>query len=370
MFYAIEWNMKIFQMDAECWKADLSCMAHTVFPTSADANAQNAPLLPGIGLSILVTVLAEAGERLEIMVFGRAYLEALVLAIVIGTLWCTLARPGERFRRGIAFSGKLLLEIAVVLLGASISAAAIAGAGPLLVFGIAGLVLVAIASSFAFGRLLGLDSRLAMLVACGNSICGNSAIAAVAPVIGADAREIGASIAFTAVLGIAVVLLLPTLAGPLGLDARQYGVFAGLTVYAVPQVIAATAPVAALSLQVGTLVKLIRVLMLGPVIFGVALLARRAGPVRPRLAHLLPWFIVGFLGAMALRSFGLVPPVLLGPIGFAANILTIVSMAALGLSVDVRAVAGSGGRVIAAALLSLLLLGSAAYGLIRVLGVA
>jgi uncharacterized membrane protein YadS len=105
-----------------------------------------------------------------------------------------------------------------------------------------------------------------VLVACGNSICGNSAIAAVAPVIGADGEDVAASIAFTAVLGVVVVLLLPFLAPLLHLSGLQYGVLAGLTVYAVPQVLAATAPLGMVAVQMGTLVKLVRVLMLGPVV--------------------------------------------------------------------------------------------------------
>lgn len=326
-------------------------------------------LLPGIGLSLAVTATAELGERLEIWLFGRPWMEALVLAIVLGALYRFFARPGARFLPGIAWSGKLLLEIAVVLLGASISAAAIAGAGPLLVVAIGALVLVSIAASYGIGRALRLDRRVATLVACGNSICGNSAIAAVAPVIEADGDAVAAAIAFTAVLGVAAVLVMPALPGVLGFDARQYGVLAGLTVYAVPQVIAATAPVSVLSVQVGTLVKLVRVLMLGPVIFGIALLVGRGGTVRPPLHHMLPWFIVGFLAAMAARSLGLVPEPLVAPIGLVANALTVISMAALGLSVDIPAVARSGGRVIAAATLSVLLLGGLAYGMIRLLAV-
>jgi uncharacterized membrane protein YadS len=130
---------------------------------------------------------------------------------------------------------------------------------------------------------------MAVLVACGNAICGNSAIAAVAPIIGATAREVAAAIAFTAVLGVAVVLALPLLVPALGLSATQYGVLAGLSVYAVPQVLAATAPLGSLSMQAGTLVKLLRVLMLGPLVlllcFGVGRSERHgaggAGRERP-----------------------------------------------------------------------------------------
>ena len=81
-----------------------------------------------------------------------------------------------------------------------------------------------------------------MLVACGNSICDNRAIAAIALVIAAEADDIAAAIAFTVALGVAVVLYLPLLGSALGLTAIQLGALSGLTVYAVPQVIAAAAP--------------------------------------------------------------------------------------------------------------------------------
>jgi uncharacterized membrane protein YadS len=83
----------------------------------------------------------------------------------------------------------------------------------------------------------------------------------------------------------------------------QYGVLAGLTVYAVPQVLAATLPIGALSNQVGTVIKLVRVLMLGPVVLGFSLLAGGLRPAHsrpnrrgPRFREMIPWFITGFLG--------------------------------------------------------------------------
>lgn len=316
------------------------------------------PLLPGTGLSIGVTVAAVGLEAIEARLFGRAWLESLVLAILIGTAVRSLLRPDDRFSLGIRFSAKTLLEIAVVLLGASVSARAVMAAGPMLLFGIVGVVVMAITISYGIGRLLGLEHRMATLVACGNSICGNSAIVAAAPVIGATAGDIAASIAFTAVLGVVVVLLLPTLVPLLHLSDTQYGVLAGLTVYAVPQVIAATAPVATLSVHVGTLVKLVRVLMLGPVVIALSLGRRQADGRRPNLGQMVPLFVVGFLALMVLRSLGAIPPVVLGPASTVATWLTIVSMAALGLGVDVRTVANAGGRVTAAVVLSLLALGT------------
>ena len=94
-----------------------------------------------------------------------------------------------------------------------------------------------------------------------------------APVIGADGDDIASSISFTAVLGVIVVFDAAALVPVLKLSLTQYGVLAGLTVYAVPQVLAATLPIGALSNQVGTVIKLVRVLMLGPVVL--AFTARR-----------------------------------------------------------------------------------------------
>lgn len=327
-------------------------------------------ILPGLALSLAVSALAVGLEKVEEHYTGKAWLEALVLAILIGTAVRTIFRPGKQFAKGISFSAKMLLEIAVVLLGASISVSAVIDAGPGLILGIASVVVMAITFSYGIGRLLKLPHRMAVLVACGNSICGNSAIAATAPVIGADSEDVAASIAFTAILGVVVVLLLPLLVPLLGLSHTQYGILAGLTVYAVPQVLAATAPIASISVQLGTLVKLVRVLMLGPVILTLSVLAgNKDAEVKPGFLQLVPWFIIGFLGMMALRSLHLIPNTILPGIQFTSTALTIISMAALGLGVDVRSVASAGGRVTLTAILSLLVLGAISLGLIHLLGV-
>jgi uncharacterized integral membrane protein (TIGR00698 family) len=325
---------------------------------------------PGLLLCAAVTAAAVGLEALETRCFGRAWLESLVLAILIGTTIRTVFKLDRRFDAGIHTGAKLLLEIAVALLGVSVSAAAILDKGPALLGGIAGVVVLAIAGSYAIGRLMGLPCKMAVLIACGNSICGNSAIAAVAPVIEADGQDVAAAIGFTAVLGVLVVLGLPLLAPLLSLSAVQYGIFAGLTVYAVPQVLAATSAVSLTSVHIGTLVKLVRVLMLGPVVLLLSLFGRKQGGRRPVLGHVLPWFIAGFLLLMALRSFGLVPGWALHPVQASSSMLTIMSMAALGLGVDARLVLKAGGRVTGVVVMSLLVLGAISLVLIRLLGVA
>ena len=343
-------------------------------PPVLDASAvPPADKLPGILLCAAVTVVALAIQMLEERVFKHPWLEALVLAILLGTAVRSVWAPGRRFGAGISFCAKTVLEVAVLLLGASISLQAIAAAGVGLLVGIAAIVVAAVCCSYAIGRAFGLPVRMAILVAAGNSICGNSAIAAVAPVIGASSKDVASSIAFTAVLGVVVVLLLPLAAPLLGLTEIQYGVLAGLTVYAVPQVLAATAPIGTLAVQTGTLVKLVRVLMLGPLVTVLSLGAARqiAGGARKRLSvnQVVPWFILGFLALAGLRSAGVLPVAALPPLAWLSTALTILSMAALGLGVDVRTVAKAGPAVTATVTLSLVMLVAVSLGLIRLLGV-
>ncbi|WP_374453019.1 YeiH family protein [Phenylobacterium sp.] len=256
--------------------------------------------------------------------------------------------------------------MAVALLGVGVSADALAAVGPAMLAGIALVVALSVAGGYAIARAFGLPRRMAVLIAAGNSICGNSAIAAVAPVIGAEPDDVASAIAFTAVLGVGVVLAVPALAAWLGLAPLAAGAFAGLTVYAVPQVLAAAAPAGAAAVQVGALVKLTRVVALGPVCLALGLLSRRRA--HADLRRLVPWFVVAFLALAALRAAGVLPPAAVHAAGQISTWLTIAAMAALGLGTDVRALLAAGPRVVAAASLSLLLLGLLALGLLTLLG--
>ncbi len=323
-------------------------------------------LLPGFIACGLVSLVATALQMGEQQAFGRAWLESLVLAILIGAAVRLFWRPGLRAAPGIAFTAKPVLELAVVLLGASVSAATLWSIGPILLLVIAVVVVVAIGLGYAFGRAVGLKPRMAALIACGNAICGNSAIVAIAPVIGADGEDIATSIAFTALLGVIAVVGMPLLGVGLHMAPVGFGAWAGLTIYAVPQVLAATSPLGSVASQTGTLVKLVRVLMLGPVSVALSIIMRRrtrmAQDAKLDVRKLVPWFIVGFLALAALRSLGLIPAPLLKPVAEATTVLTVLSMAALGLSTDLRAVARAGVRASAAATVCLVLLAVIAFG--------
>ncbi|WP_375644631.1 MULTISPECIES: YeiH family protein [unclassified Bartonella] len=313
---------------------------------------------PGILLCLLISALAYGLEVIEKQFFAEAWLESLVLAILLGSITRSCFNLPKYFQKGIVFCAKTLLEIAIVLLGASISIRAVLSAGWNLLASIVFVIFITILISFVIGRLFGLSANLAMLVACGNAICGNSAIVATAPVIHAKHEDVAAAIAFTALLGVLIILFLPFLHPLLNLSFNQYGVLAGMVVYAVPQVLAATAPISFVSVQIATIVKLVRVLMLGPVIFILSIIYRRSAQTHFRLHTLVPWFIIGFIIMMLIRSSGLIPETAINPIRLIAQLFTVISMAALGLGVDIRSLKKAGWRVILASTFSILLLGA------------
>jgi len=326
-------------------------------------------VVPGVLVTAAVALASIAIAGVETRLFGSPVIEALVVALLVGMIVRLVWRPSPRFEPGIRLGGKQVLELSVAILGISVDLPLLLRAGPALGVAIVSIVALGLVFGVLIARGLGLRRRLAILVATGNAICGNSAIAAVAPVIGADADDVASSIAFTAILGVIVVLGLPLLVAPLHLTNYQYGVLAGLSVYAVPQVLAAAFPVSTLSGQVATLVKLVRVLMLGPVVLFFSVRERDRFAHAPSLTMLVPWFIVGFLALGALRATGAVPASWIAPTRLASTNLTIVAMAALGLSADVRTVARAGSRVIAAVSLSLLLLVVLGIAFIHVLNI-
>jgi uncharacterized integral membrane protein (TIGR00698 family) len=330
-------------------------------------------LVPGLALVVVIGVVAAIGQALEERRFGHAVIEALVLAILIGVAVRNLRPLPASAQPGVRFAAKQVLEFAIVLLGASIDAGSLVAAGPTLLAAIVVAVVVGITASFAIGRALGLNQRLAILVAVGNSICGNSAIAAVAPVIDASAADVASSIALTAVLGVAIVLLLPLLIPVLGFTFHQYGVLAGMTVYAVPQVLAATFPVSTASAQIATLVKLVRVLLLGPVVLFFSVFhpagARPGAASRLSISRFVPWFLVGFVVMAALRSLGVLPTAIADLLREVSRWLTVGAMAALGLGVEIRAVRTVGRPVLLTVAASLGVMVVTAVTLIRVVGV-
>lgn len=310
-------------------------------------------LIPGIALAATVTLVAIVIAEIETLIIGYALLEPLVLALILGVVVRAFWQPPANMQPGIDFSAKQVLEFAIVLIGFSLALGTLIDAGAKLALAVLVSVSLTLALGTGLGKLAGLPLKLSVLIGVGNAICGNSAIAAVAPAIRARKQDVASAIALTAVLGIGVVLTLPLLIPVVGLSDSEYGVVAGLSVYAVPQVLAATFPVSATAGQIASLVKLTRVLLLGPMVALLAILFRErdaTGGSNLTLKKLVPWFVIGFGITVTLRSLGLVPGWFADGAQETSRVMTAVAMAGLGLSVDVRSVRETGGRVAAVVL--------------------
>jgi len=333
----------------------------------AGLQSRAAILGPGIALCAAVAGGAWLIAKLEERLFTYAVIEAVVLALLAGMLIRILWIPTSRFAPGITFTAKPLLEFGIVLLGASLNLRLLEEAGFRLFLTVLITTSAALGVGIVIGRKAGLTTGLAILVAVGNAICGNSAIAATAPVIKAKKEEVAAALSLTAILGVGIVIALPHLQPIFGLNDGQYGILAGLSVYAVPQVLAATFPVSAVSGQIGTLVKLTRVLLLGPIVALFAYLYRDqddTARTRFSLRRYVPWFVTGFLLTSILRTIGIIPDSIGDYAQDVSKVLTIAAMAALGFGVDIHVIRKTGGRVAAVVLGLLLLL--VALGLILI----
>jgi len=204
-----------------------------------------------------------------------------------------------------------------------------------------------------------------LLVATGFSICGVSAIAAARDVSDADEEEVAYAIALVTLCGTLAIVLLPTLGEVLGLDDRGYGIWVGASVHDVAQVVATSSAVGGVAVTTAIVVKLTRVLLLGPLVAWIAWSqGRKAGYARGRLAP--PLFVLAFLGAAMLRSGDLVPTGLLPVIDGAKVALLALALFAVGARVEFRRLLAVGTRPLVLGFCSWAIVAAVAYLGVRV----
>jgi len=232
-------------------------------------------------------------------------LSMLVAAVIVGAVIGNLDIAADAAAPGLRFAARRLLRVGVVLLGLRLSL------GDVAALGIPTLVVVATTVTATFfgtqwlGRRMGLSPSLSLLVATGFSICGASAIAAVEGSTDADEDEVAAAIGLVTLFGSLAIVVLPLLAGPLGLSDIGFGTWVGASVHDVAQVVATAATGGPAVVAVAIVVKLTRVALLAPIVAGVNLNRRGPSLESDQRPPLLPLFVVGFLAMITLRMTGL-----------------------------------------------------------------
>jgi uncharacterized integral membrane protein (TIGR00698 family) len=279
---------------------------------------------------------------------GVPAVSALLLAIAVGVVARNLHAIPRALEPGLGWSSRPLLRAGVVLLGLQLAVGEVlrlsVGELAVLVLTVAatfGLTLVA-------GRRLGVGRPLRLLVATGFSICGAAAVAAMAPVVDADDDDVATAVALVTLYGSGTIVIVPVLAGLLGLTDRTAGLWAGLAVHEVAQVVAAAGAVSGVALAAAVVAKLARVVLLAPLVAGASLVLRRGsdGGDGRRRPPLLPLFVVGFLAAVAVRSTGLLSERALTMAGVLTTVLLASAMVGLGAQVHLRRLVRTGGRAL------------------------
>jgi len=290
--------------------------------------------------------------------FALKILDPMITALIIGIIVRVVKSNLGSLGIGITWSGKSLLEFAVMLMGANIAINEIFESGfSLLIIILLAVSIGMLVSYFVGHKLLGLDKKVSTLIGVGNSICGNSAVVAVAPVIGALPSQIAAVIGFSAILGTLQIILLPLFFSNFGISNYDYGVIAGISVYAVSQVVAASSIVSDFSTKVATTVKLTRVLLLGPLVVLLGIIFRSNNENIEKdtekklkfnffsIKKYFPWFVIGFIFLTIFRSVGLINSNFGQGIFDFGKIIMAISMVAIGISVDLKEIVKLGPKV-------------------------
>jgi len=320
-------------------------------------------ILVAVGLALAANWIAGGlGDPLA----RNPVLVAMLLGLLVGHVFgCPSA-----LRPGLDFTKRYLLRLGIVLLGFRISVALLSdlGVAPIAIAAVE-LVVVLVAVRWVAIHLLRLDDQLALLIAVGSAVCGAAAILSVASLAKDRERHAGLAIALITLAGTVALLLYPIgfLAGYTpGLDERGFGVAVGASIFEQAQVYGASFAVSEGALNVATLVKLSKVVMLVPLLLVLGVVQRRqeGGPARGRVP--VPWFVLAFLVVLLFNSLVTVHPVARSLVLQGDQFLFLMVMIALGLTTSLQPLLGSGGlRLLAAGLFALVLSAGLTYTLVR-----
>ena len=313
---------------------------------------------PGVLLCVCIALVATAIGAV-VPIAGSA-----IPAVVIGVAIACVRRPSGRIAAGVAYSGKFVLQCAVVLLGAQLSLGSIVAVGLESLPVMLSSLIVCLAAAWALGRAMRVERDLRVLIGVGTGICGASAIAAVSPVIRARNSDISYAISTVFLFNIIAIVVFPAIGHALGMTPRAFGLFAGTAVNDTSSVVAAASVFGASALGFAVVVKLVRTLMIIPVSVGLAVLeARRSGAgegaTPTRLLRLVPWFLIGFVLVAAVSSTGLLPEAAVDALTRTSVFLVATALAGIGLSTDLGAIRRAGLKPLAlGGILSLLVMGT------------
>jgi uncharacterized integral membrane protein (TIGR00698 family) len=324
--------------------------------------------LPGIALCVALAVAAQLLSGLPVF----KVLGPLTLSLVMGIALRAAAGPLPWSDEGSRFCARPLLRLGVFLMGARLDLALVEKVGPRVLLLDLLLICAGLVGIAWLARLFGVPAKLATLLAVGTSICGASAVVAAGSVTKADEDDVTLAVALCGILGTLGVLFYVLVGPRLPLTVSQLAILTGSTLHEVAQVVAAAFTWGSASGELGTLVKLTRVVLLAPALLAleIAVIEKR-GAVRYTLRDPpVPWFVIGFVVLGVVASTGILPAALKAALVTASIFSMTAAMAAMGLHTQLQMLRKAGLRVVYAGLLAFAAMAALSFTLIHALHIA
>ncbi len=284
------------------------------------------------GLSLLV----------ESLVPGNL-LGASIIALFMGTIINSFFHP-KWIKPALKFTSKKILKLAIILLGASLSVNVILSVGKMTFFVMIFTFAVCFGGGYFIGKLFGLNWKLSNLISAGTGICGGSAVAAIAPVIDADDKDIAFAMSSTFLFDMIMIALYPIMGKLLGMTDIAYGIWAGTSVNDTASVVASGYAFSEAAGDFATMVKLTRTIAIIPTVLVFVYIGIRAkrkelgaasGGKKVNILKIIPWFICGFLALAILNSIGFIPVEASGVMKTMSKFLMVTALAAIGLGTSI-----------------------------------
>ena len=294
-----------------------------------------------LGVAICFAV-AGVSVFLEELIPG-GLLGASIIALFIGTIINSFFHP-VWLKPALKFTSKKILKAAIVLLGASLSVSTIMSVGKMTFFVMLFTFAMCFGGGYFIRKLFGLNWKLSNLISAGTGICGGSAVAAIAPVIDADEKDIAFAMSSTFLFDMVMITLYPLMGKALGMSDIAYGIWAGTSVNDTASVVASGYAFSDAAGDFATMVKLTRTIAIIPTVLVFAWIGTRQKKKelqaenkgqKVNLMKIIPWFIGGFLLMAVLNSVCCIPVAVSGVIKSTSKFLMVTALAAIGLSTSI-----------------------------------
>ncbi len=294
-----------------------------------------------LGIAICIFV-ASLSIILEKLIPGEI-LGASIIALFMGTIINSFFHPGW-IKPALKFTSKRILKVAIILLGASLSVSTIMSVGKMTFFVMLFTFAMCFGGGFFVRKLFGLNWKLSNLISAGTGICGGSAIAAIAPVIDADDKDIAFALSSTFLFDMVMIALYPIMGKALGLSDIAYGIWAGTSVNDTASVVASGYAFSEIAGDFATMVKLTRTIAIIPTVLVFAYIGTRVKQKelqmvskgkKVNILKIVPWFIGGFLALAIVNSVGLIPIEISNILKSVSKFLMVTALAAIGLGTSI-----------------------------------